>query len=216
MLALSASEAELSPLVEQYAGCIDVAAVNGPQAVVVSGEEDAVLAVGRQFEAQGRRVSRLRVSHAFHSRRMEEMLEPFGRVVRELQLRPPTVPIILECDRRAGHCGRADGSGVLGAARAPDGAVLSSGSNAGASRHRAVFGAWSAGVFCRRWCRRACRKERKGVRDCGLRCARSAYEVSSILTRAWRLVRAWAAGGVGAHSSGLWTARRSAAADLSV
>jgi acyl transferase domain-containing protein/pimeloyl-ACP methyl ester carboxylesterase len=94
MLALSASEAELMPLLEHYAGCIDVAAVNGSQAVVVSGDEDAVLAVGRHFEAQGRRVSRLRVSHAFHSGRMEEMLEPFGRVVRDLQLRPPTVPII--------------------------------------------------------------------------------------------------------------------------
>ena len=53
-----------------------------------------MLAVGRHFEGQGRRVSRLRVSHAFHSRRMDEMLEPFGRVVRTLQLRPPTVPII--------------------------------------------------------------------------------------------------------------------------
>jgi acyl transferase domain-containing protein len=53
-----------------------------------------VLAVGRHFEAEGRTVSRLRVSHAFHSRRMEEMLEPFGRVVRGLRLRPPTVPII--------------------------------------------------------------------------------------------------------------------------
>src|SRR6202044_2422153 len=94
MLALSASEAELVPLLEQYTDRIDVAAVNGPQAVVVSGDEDAVLAVGGHFEAQGRRVSRLRVSHAFHSRRMEEMLEPFGRVVRDLQLRSPTVPII--------------------------------------------------------------------------------------------------------------------------
>ena len=92
--ALQPSEAELTPLLEQYAGRIDVAAVNGPQSVVVSGDENAVLAVGRHFEAQGRRVSRLRVSHAFHSRRMEEMLEPFGRVVRDLQLRPPTLPII--------------------------------------------------------------------------------------------------------------------------
>ena len=87
MLAVAASEAELVPLLEPYAGRIDVAAVNGPQSVVVSGDEDAVLAVGRHFEAQGRRVSRLRVSHAFHSRRMEEMLEPFGRVVRGLRLR---------------------------------------------------------------------------------------------------------------------------------
>ena len=94
MLALAVSEAELVPQLAQYAGRLDVAAVNGPHSVVVSGDEDAVLAVGRHFEAQGRRVSRLRVSHAFHSPRMEEMLEPFGRVVRDLQLRPPAVPII--------------------------------------------------------------------------------------------------------------------------
>ena len=94
MLALAAGEAELVPLLEQYAGRIEVAAVNGPQSVVVSGDEDAVLTVGRHFEAKGRPVWRLRVSHAFHSRRMEEMLEPFGQVVGGLRLRPPTVPII--------------------------------------------------------------------------------------------------------------------------
>ena len=128
MLALAASEAELVPLLEQYAGALSVAAVNGPRSVVVSGEEDAVLAVGRHFEAQGRRVSRLRVSHAFHSRRMEEMLEPFGRVVRSLRLRPPTVPIISNVTGSWPR-GRADDSRVLGAARAQDGALLSSGSN---------------------------------------------------------------------------------------
>ena len=94
MLAVAASEAELVPVLEPYAGRVDVAAVNGPQSVVVSGDEDAVLAVGRHFEGQGRRVTRLRVSHAFHSRRMEGMLEPFGRVVRGLRLQPATVPII--------------------------------------------------------------------------------------------------------------------------
>src|SRR5262249_10135370 len=94
MLALAASEDELVPLLEQYAGGIEVAAFNGPQSVVVSGDEDAVLAGGRAFGAQGRRGSRRRGRHAFHSRHMEEMLEPFGRVVRDLRLRPPTVPII--------------------------------------------------------------------------------------------------------------------------
>ena len=94
MLAVAASEAELVLTLEPYAGHVDVAAVNGPQSVVVSGDEDAVLAVGRHFEGQGRRVTRLRVSHAFHSCRMEGMLEPFGRVVRGLRLQPATVPII--------------------------------------------------------------------------------------------------------------------------
>ena len=195
MLAVSASEEELVPLLKQYAGRVDVAAVNGPQSVVVSGDEDAVLAVGRHFEAQGRRAPRLRVSHAFHSRRMEEMLEPFGRVVRGLQLQTADGADHLECDRSAGQCGRADDSGILGAARAPDGAVLSSGSNAGARRDRDVFGAWSAGCAlalvqeglsegaqgrARLWA--ALRKERD--------------EVCFAPDGAWRLVRAWAAGGL--------------------
>ena len=172
MLALSASEAELVPLLEQYADCIDVAAINGPQAVVVSGEEDAVLAVGRHFEAQGRRVSRLRVSHAFHSRRMDEMLEPFGRVVRDLQLRPPTVPIISNV---TGVLAKADEltTPSTGCCTRAGRSVLSSGSNAGASRDRDGFWSLVRKGCSRRWYRRACRKERKGMRGRGLRCARS-------------------------------------------
>ena len=44
-----------------------IAAVNGPAAVVVSGDEDAVRQVAAVFAGAGRRTRMLRVSHAFHS-----------------------------------------------------------------------------------------------------------------------------------------------------
>ncbi|MFJ1751221.1 type I polyketide synthase, partial [Streptomyces sp. NPDC088116] len=96
MAAVEATEAEV---VEILGGLsegarIAVAAVNGPTAVVVSGDEDAVervMAVGR---ADGRRVSRLRVSHAFHSALMEPMLAEFEQIAATVDYRQPILPAV--------------------------------------------------------------------------------------------------------------------------
>ncbi|WP_249714859.1 acyltransferase domain-containing protein, partial [Rhizomonospora bruguierae] len=69
---------------------VDIAAVNGPDSVVISGAEADVLAVAARFE----RSSRLRVSHAFHSVLMEPMLDEFATVVEGLTFNPPTIPIV--------------------------------------------------------------------------------------------------------------------------
>ncbi|WP_213455426.1 type I polyketide synthase [Rhizomonospora bruguierae] len=69
---------------------VDIAAVNGPDSVVISGAEADVLAVAARFE----RSSRLRVSHAFHSVLMEPMLDEFAAVVEGLTFNPPTIPIV--------------------------------------------------------------------------------------------------------------------------
>ncbi|WP_147484011.1 acyltransferase domain-containing protein, partial [Streptomyces albidoflavus] len=80
MVAVEASEAEVLPHLEPVVG-VSVAAVNGPSSVVVSGVEEAVEAVAEVFRELGRRVSRLRVSHAFHSPLMEPMLGDFREVL---------------------------------------------------------------------------------------------------------------------------------------
>ncbi|MFD9128052.1 type I polyketide synthase, partial [Kitasatospora sp. NPDC059571] len=89
MVAVEASEAEVLPLLTETVG---IAAVNGPTSVVISGAEDAVLAVVGQLA--GRRSKRLTVSHAFHSPLMDGMLADFRSVAEELAFAEPRIPIV--------------------------------------------------------------------------------------------------------------------------
>ena len=73
---------------------VALAAVNGPSSVVVSGDQDAVLDVARVWRERGVNSKRLRVSHAFHSPRMDGMLDEFGEVARGLSFSPPRIPIV--------------------------------------------------------------------------------------------------------------------------
>ncbi|GAA3487912.1 type I polyketide synthase [Streptomyces cremeus] len=91
MLAVQAAEEEVLPLLGES---VSVAAVNGPSSVVVSGVSEQVEAVRAHFEALGRRTTRLRVSHAFHSPLMDPMLDDFRAVVSGLSLSAPTIPLV--------------------------------------------------------------------------------------------------------------------------
>ncbi|AYN38259.1 SDR family NAD(P)-dependent oxidoreductase [Streptomyces dangxiongensis] len=91
MVAVAASEAEVG---EHLGAGVDLAAVNGPASVVLSGDEDAVVAVADRLREQGRRVKRLTVSHAFHSALMEPMLAEFGEVLSGLTWNEPAVPVV--------------------------------------------------------------------------------------------------------------------------
>ncbi|WP_348650102.1 SDR family NAD(P)-dependent oxidoreductase [Solwaraspora sp. WMMA2080] len=91
MLAVQASEDEVRPLLT---GRLDLAAVNAAQSVVLSGAEQEIRAVAERFAGQGRAVTRLRVSHAFHSAAMEPMLAAYREVVESVTFRPPRVPLV--------------------------------------------------------------------------------------------------------------------------
>ncbi|GHF46450.1 hypothetical protein GCM10010359_56180 [Streptomyces morookaense] len=91
MVAVQATEDEVLPHLTEQTG---IAAVNGPQSVVVSGAEDAVLAIAEVFRQQGRKTSRLKVSHAFHSPLMDPMLDEFAAVVRDLTFDEPQIPVV--------------------------------------------------------------------------------------------------------------------------
>ncbi|WP_141576726.1 type I polyketide synthase [Actinomadura sp. WMMA1423] len=88
MVAVQASEEEIRPLLTDG---VEIAAVNGPRSVVLSGDEGAVIAVA---DAIGGRTRRLQVSHAFHSRLMEPMLEAFAEAIGGLDFRAPRIPVI--------------------------------------------------------------------------------------------------------------------------
>ena len=64
------------------------------RAVVISGDEDAVLEVAGLWGQRGVKTKRLRVSHAFHSPRMEAMLEEFAEVADGLSYAAPRIPIV--------------------------------------------------------------------------------------------------------------------------
>ncbi|WP_344365743.1 type I polyketide synthase, partial [Streptomyces gobitricini] len=91
MVALQTSEEEVLPHLTDTVG---IAAVNGPQAVVVSGNEPEVLTIKAHFEDQGRKTTRLKVSHAFHSPLMEPMLTEFAETVGGLAFQEPAVPFV--------------------------------------------------------------------------------------------------------------------------
>ena len=52
MMAVAASEAEVLPLLEQYAG-VEIAGLNGPRSTVISGDEAAVVAMAEHFRRRG-------------------------------------------------------------------------------------------------------------------------------------------------------------------
>ncbi|MEU1949766.1 type I polyketide synthase, partial [Streptomyces sp. NPDC020125] len=94
MVAVQASEQEVLESLKGREEQVSLAALNGPTSVVLSGDEDAVLELAGQWEAQGRKTKRLRVSHAFHSPRMDAMLEEFRQIADCLSYSAPAIPVI--------------------------------------------------------------------------------------------------------------------------
>ncbi|MFJ6676107.1 SDR family NAD(P)-dependent oxidoreductase [Actinosynnema sp. NPDC091369] len=94
MVAVEATEEEVRAELDGLVGVVDVAAVNGPRAVVLAGEEEATLLAAKQWENRNRRTRRLTVSHAFHSPLMEPMLGEFADIARSVDYQRPRLPIV--------------------------------------------------------------------------------------------------------------------------
>ncbi|WP_007027132.1 type I polyketide synthase, partial [Saccharomonospora iraqiensis] len=91
MLAVNAAEDEVRPLLTEG---VSLAAVNGPRAVVVSGDTDAVTALGARWHERGVRTTRLAVSHAFHSAHMDPALEGFRAVAERVGYAAPELTVV--------------------------------------------------------------------------------------------------------------------------
>ncbi|GGA37440.1 hypothetical protein GCM10007416_07940 [Kroppenstedtia guangzhouensis] len=91
MLGVNLSEAEVRPLLTDE---LDLAAVNSPQHVVVSGPTLSVDQLERKLSAGGVKTTRLHTSHAFHSRMMDPILRQFEQEVAKMPLSAPKIPYL--------------------------------------------------------------------------------------------------------------------------
>ncbi|WP_280254794.1 acyltransferase domain-containing protein, partial [Nocardia wallacei] len=73
---------------------VEIAAVNGPRSVVISGRAEAVEQVAADFAARGRRTKRLTVSHAFHSPLIDPVLADLAADLRGIATATPDIPVV--------------------------------------------------------------------------------------------------------------------------
>ncbi|WTX00233.1 SDR family NAD(P)-dependent oxidoreductase [Streptomycetaceae bacterium NBC_01309] len=93
MLAVRASAEEVEPALATV-DAVDLAAVNGPAATVVSGAEAGAARIAEHFAALGVKTRRLAVSHAFHSSLMAPMLADFAAVAHQVSYAAPQIPVV--------------------------------------------------------------------------------------------------------------------------
>ncbi len=93
MVAVQASEQEALDCIGEREN-VALAAVNGPSSVVISGDEDAVLELAALWSRRERKTRQLQVSHAFHSHRMDAMLEQFAQCAARVSFSEPRIPVI--------------------------------------------------------------------------------------------------------------------------
>jgi acyl transferase domain-containing protein/acyl carrier protein len=91
MAAVQATEQEITP---HLTDVVNLAAVNSPSSVVISGDHDGVQAIAEYWKAQGRKTQNLRVSHAFHSPHMDPILDEFRQTTSALSYQAPVIPLI--------------------------------------------------------------------------------------------------------------------------
>ncbi|NJK64762.1 MAG: acyltransferase domain-containing protein [Synechococcaceae cyanobacterium SM2_3_1] len=94
MVSVLADPETIQSAIAGYPDQVSIAAYNGPESVVFSGERQVVEAIARDLETKGTKVKQLEVSQAFHSPLMDPILDEFASVAREIQLSAPQIPVI--------------------------------------------------------------------------------------------------------------------------
>lgn len=94
MASVQASEADVLQAIAPYEGRITIAAINGPDSIVISGTKESVNELLASFEAQKINVRRLAISNAFHSPFIEPALDTFEAKARTVQYRAPRIRLV--------------------------------------------------------------------------------------------------------------------------
>jgi malonyl CoA-acyl carrier protein transacylase len=94
MVSVIADEARVRAAIEPYTQKVSIAAINGPESIVFSGERQTVQTIVTTLQSIGIKTKNLQVSHAFHSPLMEPMLAEFERIARQITYSSPKIGIV--------------------------------------------------------------------------------------------------------------------------
>jgi acyl transferase domain-containing protein/protein-L-isoaspartate O-methyltransferase len=94
MVTVFASEAIVTAAIQSATQPVSIAAINGPESIVISGPRAAINAIITTLETDGIKTKSLNVSHAFHSPLMEAMQPDFERIAQAITFSPPQINLI--------------------------------------------------------------------------------------------------------------------------
>ncbi len=94
MVSVMASEERVREAISTYHQTVALAAINGPESVVISGVSADMAAICDQLAGEGVKTKRLQVSHAFHSPLMAPILAEFSAIANQVTYNQPRIPLV--------------------------------------------------------------------------------------------------------------------------
>jgi acyl transferase domain-containing protein/acyl carrier protein len=94
MLAVRAGEAAVMAALGSLPAAVSIAAINGPETIVLSGGSKELNDISQMLTGKGIKSQPLTVSHAFHSALMEPMLDAFETQASKLNYKTPEIDFV--------------------------------------------------------------------------------------------------------------------------
>ncbi|MCP4420447.1 MAG: ACP S-malonyltransferase, partial [Chloroflexi bacterium] len=85
---------KIREVIKKVDGYVVIANINSSKQAVIGGETKAVNAAIKAFQEAGMNAQLIPVSHAFHTKIIASASGPIGRVLSDMNMQPPQVPII--------------------------------------------------------------------------------------------------------------------------
>jgi len=101
MIVVLGPEGRVRDILPQVQGDVAVASLNGPNNIVLSGDDEAIRRATQILEGEGLTCRPLNVSHAFHSSHMDGMLADLEKFAANMEFREPSIPLISNLTGRA-------------------------------------------------------------------------------------------------------------------
>ena len=94
MYSVRSGEAILKEIILPYLDKVSIAAINGPDHTVISGDGKTIDLIIEKLEKQDIKSTQLKVSHAFHSPLIDPMLKGYIEIANTMTLSSPEIPLI--------------------------------------------------------------------------------------------------------------------------